>query len=139
MNIKNKKDSTSEIMGSMILLVIAITIFSVVYVTLLSEAPINENTLVTITGTLEGNNIIITHKGGYPLTMETVVVIKISGNQMNFTAEQLLDTESKTDGYWGVGERLVYGQNDLNSKNVEVTVVEPFNQDTIFVGILNNK
>jgi hypothetical protein len=70
--------------------------------------------------------------------LETVVSITISGNQMNFTAEDLMDKKSIQDGYWGVGETLVYDGIDLKGKKVEVTVVEPFTLRTIFVGILQN-
>ena len=138
MNIKDTNISTSEIMGSMILLVICISLFSVVFITLLSEAPLERTTIVTVSATIEGNSIIITHEGGYSLSTETIVVINISGIQYDFTAGQLLNIESQIDSLWGIGERLAYTISDLSGKMVEVTVVDPFTEKTVFIGILKN-
>jgi len=129
-------EAVTEIMGSMLLLGIAVSIFSIVSITFLSNVPSNDLPLVRISGAVEGNYVAITHRGGDPLSLETVVVITISGTQLNFTAEDLLDIESKQDGYWEVGERLLYDGNDLTNKRVEATVVEPLSQKTLLMGIL---
>jgi len=136
MNIIYRNESVAEIMGSMLLLCMAVAIFSVISVNLLSATPYENDPLVSITGTIESDYVVITHRGGERLSMETVVSITISGNQQNFTAKQLMNKESKQDGYWGVGEKLVYDGIDLQAKKVEVTVVEPFTYRTVFVGIL---
>lgn len=138
MNIIGNNFSVSEIMGSMILLVLSITFFSVVYVSLLSEVPLEKTTLVSISATIEGNSIVITHKGGYSLSMETIVVINISENKLEFTAGELLNAESQINRCWNIGERLVYSTHDLTGKIVEVTVVDPFTEDTLFMGILKH-
>lgn len=138
MNILDRNESVAEIMGSMLLLCIAVAIFSVISVNLLSATPYENDPLVSITGTVESNHIVITHRGGERLSMETVVSITISGNQLNFTAYQLMDKESRHDGYWGVGEKLIYDDINLSGKKVEITVVEPFTLRTVFVGILQH-
>jgi hypothetical protein len=138
MKFKKSNDSVAEIMGTMLLLCIAVTLFSVISVNILSSTPYEKDPLVSVTGTVEADYVVITHKGGVKLSLETVVAITISGNLQNYTAMQLMDIESLQDGYWGVGERLVYDGIDLKGKKVEVTVVEPFTLRTIFVGILQN-
>ena len=104
-----------------------------------SNVPQSNDPLVTITGTIEGNNVVITHRGGEKLPLESVVALNISGTQMNFTADQLLDLKSKQDGYWSVGERLIYYGTNLTGLQVETTVVEPKSEKTLLIGILQHQ
>ena len=135
---KVTNEAGTEIMGTMLLLGIAVTVFSVVSLTFLGNVPSNDEPLVSISGAVEGNYVKILHKGGEPLSLETVVVITISGNQLNFTAEDLLEKEYKEDGFWEVGERLLYDGQDLTDKQVEATVVEPLTEKTLLMGILKH-
>ena len=138
MKYKVTNEAVTEIMGTMLLLAIGVSVFSIISVTLLGKVPSNEEPLVRLSGAVEGDYVTITHRGGDPLSLETVVVITISGTQLDFTAEDLLEHEYKQDGYWEVGERLLYDGVDLTDKKVEATVVEPLTEKTLLMGILKN-
>lgn len=135
---KKEESAVSEILGTMLLLLFAVSIFSVISIIVFSNVPQFNDPLVTITGTIEGNNVVITHRGGEKLSLESVIALNISGTQMNFTAEQLLDKESKQDGYWSVGERLIYYGTNFSGLQVETTVVDPNSEKTLLIGIFQH-
>ncbi|UCF11718.1 MAG: hypothetical protein JSW06_06615 [Thermoplasmatales archaeon] len=138
MNGKRTDEAISDLLGTMLLLSVAVSVFSVISLNTLSGISLEEHLLVTIGGTLEGNNIILTHRGGESLPLESEVMFTIAGAQLNFTAGQLLDDKSKQDGLWTVGELIVYNRTNLTGLRIEATVVEVKDDTTLFMGILQH-
>lgn len=131
-------EAVSELLGTMLLLIIAVSVFSVIFLNTLSDVSPEDHPLVTIVGALEGNNVILTHRGGEPLSLESEIVLTIAGTQLNFTAGQLLDNKSKQDGLWTVGELLLYNGTNLTGLKVEATVVDVKGDTTLLMGILQH-
>ncbi len=135
---KRTDEAISDLLGAMLLLTVAVSVFSVISLNILSDLSPEEHPLVTIVGALEGNNVILTHRGGEPLPLESEIVLTIGGTQLNFTAGQLLDNKSKQDELWTIGELLVYSGTNLTGLRVEATVVDVKDDTTLLMGILQH-
>ena len=135
---KRTDEAISDLLGAMLLLTVAVSVFSVISLNILSDLSPEEHPLVTIVGALEGNNVILTHRGGESLPLESEIVLTIGGTQLNFTAGQLLDNKSKQDELWTVGELLVYSGTNLTGLRVEATVVDVKDDTTLLMGILQH-
>jgi len=135
---KRTDEAISDLLGTMLLLTVAVSVFSVISLNTLSDISPEEHPLVTIVGALEGNNVILTHRGGESLPLESEIVLTIGGTQLNFTAGQLLDNKSKQDELWTVGELLVYSGTNLTGLRVEATVVDVKDDTTLLMGILQH-
>ena len=73
-NIRKLKDSNemvSEILGTVLLFGIVVAIFSTMYVSVVSYPTPGPSVFVNLVGTVEGKNIIIQHRGGDALSLNT--------------------------------------------------------------------
>ena len=144
-NIRSFKDSNSmvaEIIGTVLLLGIAVAIFSTLYVVVFAYPFPTSSPNVTLIGTIEGSNIIIEHHSGEALSLDTEIPITIAGEKVLIddrtpTARDLLDNASKEDGVWNIGERIVYPfvYNSSCSK-AEIMAVDTESNSVILVGTL---
>lgn len=119
--------AVAELIGAIILLAMAVLVFSVIYMNVLSEPGPAPDVYVTIDGKIEDNiptpDVVFDLKRGDNLGMDTKVDLFIGGKLFNFTVgdSSLLDDQGKNNGYWNIGERLVYsGLNNVNISDWEV-------------------
>ena len=100
--------AVSAIIGTILLLIIAVGAMSVVYLNVLSDDGPQNQKFVTVVGTVEGTDMVIEHHGGENLPIDN---IKLNIMFMNETLEVNLETdlsaEARADGYWGLGERIL--------------------------------
>ena len=135
---KRTNIAVSEILGTMLLLVIAVSSFNVLYYFVLSAPTPTPAPIVEISGTMDENQIILMHRGGEALGLDTVVFVTIGGSKQSFTVGDFLDNESKEDGVWGLGERMVYPPGeDVWGLQVEVSVVDVESNSIVLSGILH--
>jgi len=144
-NIRRFKDSNNmvaEIIGTVLLLGIAVAIFSTLYVVVFAYPFPTSSPNVTLIGTIEGSNIIIEHHSGEALSLDTEILITVAGEKVLIddrtpTARDLLDNASKEDGVWTIGERIVYPfvYNSSCSK-AEIMAVDTESNSVILVGTL---
>jgi hypothetical protein len=73
MKIKKNNDAVSELIGSVLLLLIAVTVFVVIQANILSYPTPVQEPFVTIIGEIQGKNITLLHRGGEPLSLKTRV------------------------------------------------------------------
>lgn len=148
---KNKKNgAVSEIVGTVLLLLIALAFLSSVYVYVLSYPMPNPAPHVEIVGTVEewnmidttglGNyeeycDIVLTHRGGESLPLDSEILIDIGGTVDNTTVGDYLDSKSKEDGRWGIGERLVFQCGDITLLCIEIIVIDTVSNSVVFMGI----
>jgi len=145
-NIRRFKDSNSmvaEIIGTVLLLGIAVAIFSTLYVVVFAYPFPTSSPNVILIGTIEGSNIIIEHHSGEVLSLDTEIPITIAGEKVLIddrtpTARDLLDNASKEDGVWNIGERIIYPfvYNSSCSK-AEIMAVDTESNSVILVGTLD--
>ncbi|MGC9308675.1 MAG: PKD domain-containing protein, partial [Thermoplasmatota archaeon] len=155
----NNKSAVSEILGTVLLLAIAVIIFSSLIVYVLSmdadpEAP-NLHLVGTVAG--DGSNAIIEHRGGDTLRLKDTKVMLQRGIQehvtITFDSEGNASNEKgdnlgaiikggnngDTDGLWEIGEYLSYdGFNEnLQSWDVRAIVVDTVSNSIIMSGTIN--
>jgi len=138
MLIKMGDTAVSEIIGAVLLLAIAISIFSVVYMNVLSDDGPNPESHVTIVGKLENDDIIFEHRRGEDLGMNTNILLSIGGRDFNMKIgdSALLDGYSKNDGFWNIGERLVYSDFNVTGLEVKSTIIDAESNSQVWWGML---
>ena len=139
---KKAKEAVSDVLGTILLLGITISLFSVLSVVVLSYPFDPSPPSVDLIGYIDQNEIIIEHRGGEKLSLDTPIKIIIN-NSMTFstTAGENL-TSSNGDNYWNIGELV-----EINAKlppineiildaSVYVTVVDIASDSIILMGYL---
>ena len=137
MKIRNNNLAISEVTGTILILCITVPFITSVYLATMALPPPSETPIVDIVGmTIAGdNNIVFSNQGGNELPIETIIVFEIGGNQMSYTVEELLDEESSKDGFWNIGEELVFNY-DFRGFQVESRIVDPYTNSVVWSGIL---
>ncbi|UCF12071.1 MAG: type IV pilin [Thermoplasmatales archaeon] len=107
--IKKADNAVTEVVGTIQLLMIAVGLFLVVYIIILSVTLSTPTPSISIIDMLDGNSIVLEYRGGKALDLDTQVIIIIGGNTkvITFGESDYLDSQSKEDGTWDMGERLV--------------------------------
>ncbi len=107
---KNKRinSAVSEIIGTILLLGIAFSCFSVLNYYVISTPTPNPSPIVEISGSIDENQIVLMHRGGETLSLNTELRITLGEKSEKMKVGDFLDAESKSDGVWGLGEKIVY-------------------------------
>ena len=145
---KNKRGklAASEVVGTVLLLSIAIALFSSVQLMVFS-LPQNERApSASLVGSVYNGNITIEHHGGESLQLSTTQIILGSGVQTNVSiATNYLDTNtSNGDDQWDIGESLVYNittqlGNIPNNSKIDVTVVDLKSNSVVMMGAIKEE
>ncbi|MDH7506669.1 MAG: hypothetical protein QHH15_02630 [Candidatus Thermoplasmatota archaeon] len=125
--VKRNNYGISEMFGTVLLLSIAVSSFVIVHANLLLNPFSQDRPFTTVVGWKQGENITLLHRGGEPLSLKTKVTFEIGNNSFNIVIGNYLDSESKYDGEWNIGEILIYnppGFDDLADVDVKVTVFD---------------
>ena len=129
-------NAINEIVGTMLILGISVSIFSIVYISVLTFPYSPSIPSSNIYFSLDETKIVLTHFGGKELDLESDIYITI-GDESPITLKinDLLDDEDG-DGYWGFGEQLIYYDSNeaVLEKSVEVTVVDLDSNSVVFIG-----
>jgi hypothetical protein len=135
-----KEHAVSEIVGTLILIVIAVSTFSAVSIIILnpwtnfSNVDIPE---VLLVGSIHNNDVVIEHQGGIPLDTKTTLTITIEGAADTFRVNDFSYWfDQNSDGLWTVGERVVYPAGNLQGKQVSCVVVDVDKNSIIFDKII---
>ena len=141
-NFKNDENAVTEIIGTMILLVIAVSVITCIYFTVFSNLePVDEINCV-IVGGIEAGDVVFTHRGGESLDLDSVVTLSIAGQSESFIVGDHLDHSAKSDGVWNVGEELVLvNYTDLEDDtfdipNVYGEISDRIHNALVFIGTL---
>jgi hypothetical protein len=107
MKIKKSNEAVSNIIGMMLLLMMVISTFSLVYIQVLSDEGPQLKTFVKIGGKVEGTNVVLEHKGGESIGLNSDFSIEIAGVEYNgFVGDWLKDVND--NGVWNLGERMQF-------------------------------
>jgi len=129
----------SEVLGTVLLLGIAVAIFSVLYFIVLSEPFEASEPYPTIVAYVEGQNLIIEHRGGDELGINTRFNLTIGGKIIPIILKDDLD-DINSDEKWNFGERVIKdinGSFSLTNYTAGVFGVDETNNRAIFSGDLN--
>ncbi len=139
-SLRSNLRGVSEIVGTLILIVIAVSTFSAISIIILnpwSNFSDVSTPQVTLVGTIENNNVVIQHQGGIPLPIKTKVVMTIDGAETNFSVgdfNYFIDQDS--NGLWNIGERLVYPGGVLQGKQITCLIIDVDKNFVIFDKVL---
>jgi len=152
MKLRKNDFAVVEIVGSVLLLSMAVAAFSVIYMNVLSDDGPDPETFTTIVGSMANENgdsypdIVFQHTRGESLGSDTEVVLDIGGGDKIYrlSVEDNPDMD-QNDGnsVWSIGERFVcyprdeYGNFiDLNNVNVKASIIDKETNSLIFWGVL---
>lgn len=141
MKIKRIETAVSEIIGTLLLLMIVVMFFTILYLQVLSIPNPTSAAIVNIVGKIDENCILLEHAGGETLNLDTDISITIDNSTIDITVGDYLDDESKEDGLWSLGERVVYPVKidllDLNKNpQAEIIVIDRSSNSIIMKGII---
>lgn len=139
MKIKIGDSAIAEIVGLILLLVIAIATISLIYIQFLSNPGPSPETYVTIVGKLEtedGNTTItFENRRGEELGPDTEIILTIAGQQI---PPQKISDFLHLNNYWNIGEKIypVLYLGDLSDPQIEATIVDKKSNSIVFLGRL---
>ncbi len=128
-----KADAVSEIIATVLLLAVAVSVFSVIYVVVLSAPMPSEQSTAIVAGDIIDNQIVLTHQGGKSLTIgeESYQIQTTAGEYSRFVFDDI-----NNNGLWDIGEQVRFTYDDLTEKQVTVTVVDVATNDVVLYGVL---
>ena len=135
-----KNQAVTEILGTMLLLSISIGLFSIVYISVLTVPQSPPNPTANIICQLDGDNIIVGHYGGKPLSLESKILLKVDDISLDpVNTGDYLYNDINNDGFWSVGEKLVYSNPsiDLEGKRIEVNIIDIDSNSIVTSGIFS--
>jgi len=118
--------TVTETFRTVVLLVISIALFSVIYLSVLTIYPSPTSPSVNFICSVDekNNNIIIEHRGGKKLDLDTEISITIADVNDKFSVGDYLDNDSKNNGVWNLGEKLVYPADNITNNRISISVVD---------------
>jgi hypothetical protein len=132
--------AVAEVVGTLILITIAVSVFSAVSLIILnpwSSFSDDSAPQVFLVGFIHDNSVIIEHHGGIPLNTKTKISITIANVGDTFTISEFnYWYDHNGDGYWTIGERVVYPAGNLLGKQVSCFVVDVDKNYIIFDKII---
>ena len=127
-------EAVSEIVGTILLLGITVSLFSVICGIVLSYPFSPSSPSTNLVGMVEGEYLLIEHRGGKALDLGTKVSLTIGDNISEIiTVGAYLNNESKEDNRWGIGEWFVYQDSDITGKKVGIAVVDVESDSVILI------
>jgi len=138
MKIKLGDSAVSEMVGAILLLAIAICVASGIYMQVLSNPDPGSEVNVTIVGKLESGNVVFELRRGESLKLGTKVILSFGDIEYPFIIgeDPIISDEDKSDGYWNIGERLVYSGFNLTNLEVKCKIIDPDSNSIVMWGTL---
>ena len=138
---KRANSAVSEVIGTAILLGMAIALFSVVQVIALDYPFNSPSPSVQLVGTIDENTILIKHQGGESLSLDTKIMFTIDGEPEPIQiASDILDINtSNGDEFWNIGEKVSYTFDNFDNiyRQVEATVIDIESNSIIMRGVFH--
>jgi hypothetical protein len=113
--------AVNEIIGTIIMLIVATSVFSAVFAVVMSAPTPPSDIFVNLEASIRGENITITHIGGEALSLDTKITFKIDNNKENYTVNDLLDIILHENG-WNIGEQIIFQSSILENNNIVHTI-----------------
>jgi flagellin-like protein len=126
MKLNRADKAVSDVIGTALLLGMTISLFSVLSGIVLSYPSPSSSPTINLVGTIEGEYLLIEHRGGESLSLDTKVIITIGDNtsKIRIGDENYLDEKAKADKLWGIGEWFTYRDANMNNSKVMISVVD---------------
>lgn len=127
---KNKK-AVSEIVGTIMLLGMAIALFTLVQFMAINY-PFNEpNPSVRLSAAIDGDIVVVVHQGGGALSMDTEITFVVIHEDGTSESPYVLTP----DDDWTIGEKIKYDISSIsNVKEVRITIIDVESNSVIMQG-----
>ncbi|UCD13343.1 MAG: type IV pilin, partial [Thermoplasmatales archaeon] len=142
MKTKRGDKAVSEIMGTVLLLALAVGLFSTVYVFVINQSlnPEEHAPPVNLVGTTEGKTIVFENRGGLSLPSDSIICfLSVAGKQMNMTIGPYLQ-DTNGNGAWDVGEKLVFNSSnigvDITDLQVDAAIIDKSSDQLVMSGTI---
>jgi flagellin-like protein len=127
-NFNNQDKAVSEILGTLILITITVSLFSAITLIILNPwINYSDTSLpnVSLVSFIRDNNVIIEHRGGISLNKQTKITITIAGAQDTFNVDEFdYWHDENSDNTWNIGERVIYPGGNLQGKRVTCVIID---------------
>lgn len=137
--IARESTAVSEVIGTILLLGIAVSLFSIVYISVLSVPSSPPTPSANIVCTIRGNNIVFEHYGGDSLDPSTSLIVESGESRYQTTLENLSlisQWDSNGDKLWSFGEQLTISASLLGQQSAEISVIDSRSNSIIMMGNL---
>jgi len=136
MKFQRRNCAISQIMGTTLLLLIALSILSIIYLYVLSYPTPIPIPQVEIVGSLEDGNIVLLHGGGDALKLDTKLLFNINDTIYITNVGDNLDNKSKQNRAWDISEQIIYVPPiDITNLHVDATLIDK-ESDTVLMMIV---
>jgi hypothetical protein len=139
---KRTDKAVSEIIATILLLSISLTLLCVVYVLVLNNATSPSSTYQVSSAQLiasaDEKNVFLQNNGGVPLSLNTKLVITVGGNDFFVTAKDCI-VDSNGDGQWNIGEQIIFtppGIPSLFGLEIQIKIINPDTNSMIMAGLV---
>ena len=116
--------AVSEVLGTLLMMVLGVIIFSIVSVVLLSPSSVPAAQYVKLDCEIIDHNITITHQGGDALSLNIKITFYIGDDTHVFTIDELLDSYYSQDGFWNIGDQIIYNAGDFENLPVKIQIID---------------
>lgn len=129
--------AVTEILGTMLLLLIALVIFSTVYFSVLSMPQKTPTPNANVAFSFNSDNITLSHLSGTSIDPESSISIIIDDTLILKKINEFQSWDDNNDKVWGFGEKLVInntGITNLLTKNITVSLVDTHSNSLVLFG-----
>ena len=135
MKIKLGDSAVSEIIGAIFLLAMAISVFSVVYINVLSDTGPDPNANATIIGKIENGHPVFEFQRGEGVGLDSKVYFFNNGSIFNMTTVENLIKSNDNSPMWDIGEKL-FCPFSVPGKEIKATIYDSNTNELVWWGIL---
>lgn len=138
---QRKTEAVSEVVGTLLLIAIAISLFALLAFVSISLPSIffsNPTPSANIIGMVQGNGIVLEHYGGQPIPLDAEIRIMFAETPVVTTVGNVLDPKYKMEGAWNIAEKIFIPYNDTNLPlmQVTITIIDKSSNSVLMRGIL---
>jgi hypothetical protein len=128
--------AVTEILGTMLLLIIALIIFSTVYFSVLSMPQKSMPPNANIAFSFDATNITLSHLSGLALDPNSIISISIDDTTYSRKISEFTSWDENDDNTWGFGETLTFNpsESELLSKNITVSIIDEHSNSLVLFG-----
>jgi hypothetical protein len=140
---KLKNSAVSEVFGTVLLLLISVSVFSTVYASFFAVNVPPQAPSVTLVASIDDNNFILYHRGGVSLGFSTYVIMRFINDQSETfdIGSKIIDTNGNS--LWDVGEKTIYDLSELTNfvryNPINICVIDPVSNSMILVGTIQEQ
>lgn len=134
---KERSDGAlSDVISTILMLALAISLFAGVYLSFQNISFATPPPSADIVGYIDGNDVILEHHGGEALSLDMQVLIRVGDTLNSLIVRDYLDSDATANGWWNIGEKVVYSAGNITGLQVKVSVIDADSSYMILTGVL---